>query len=99
MTAKLKSAISASRRLWALLVIFAALVFLMKTMSEQSAAQAPAAQSRKERILENLIKKNVPIKVNVKKEKEESFKDLNNEKWVREFELEVTNTGDKPIYF
>ena len=24
---------------------------------------------------------------------------LKNEKWVREFELEVTNTGDKPIYF
>jgi hypothetical protein len=35
----------------------------------------------------------------LKKEKEESFKDLKNEKWLREFELEVTNTGDKPIYF
>jgi hypothetical protein len=41
----------------------------------------------------------VPIKIKIKKEKAESFKDLKNEKWLREFELELTNTGDKPIYF
>ena len=52
-----------------------------------------------ERILENGVREHVPIKFKIKKEKEESFKDLKNEKWVREFELEVTNTGDKPIYF
>jgi hypothetical protein len=40
-----------------------------------------------------------PIKIKVKKEKEQSFKDLKNEKWLREFELEVTNTGDRPIYY
>ena len=52
-----------------------------------------------ERKLENLIPKHVPIKIKIKKEKEAGFKDLNNEKWAREFELEVTNTGTKPIYF
>ena len=51
-----------------------------------------------ERQLEDLIPKHVPIKIKIKKEKEAGFKDLNNEKWAREFELEVTNTGTKPIY-
>lgn len=52
-----------------------------------------------ERVFENKIPSQVPIKVKIKKEKEQSFKDLKNEKWLREFELEVTNTGQKPIYF
>lgn len=52
-----------------------------------------------ERILESSIRQQVPIEIKIKKEKEESFKDLKNGKWVREFELEVTNTGEKPIYF
>ena len=51
-----------------------------------------------ERQLEDLIPKHVPIKIKIKKEKEAGFKDLNNEKWAWEFELEVTNTGTKPIY-
>ena len=52
-----------------------------------------------ERIFENKIPAHIPIKIKIKKEKEKSFKDLKNEKWLREFELELTNTGDKPIYF
>jgi hypothetical protein len=52
-----------------------------------------------ERIFENKIPAHIPIKIKIKKEKEQSFKDLKNEKWLREFELEVTNTGDKPIYY
>ena len=52
-----------------------------------------------ERIFENEIPSHIPIKIKIKKEKEKSFKNLNNEKWVSEFELELTNTGDKPIYF
>ena len=51
-----------------------------------------------ERQLEDSIPKHVPLKVKVKKEKEAGFKDLKNEQWAREFELEVTNTGTKPIY-
>lgn len=51
-----------------------------------------------ERQLEDLIPKHVPIKIKIKKEKEAGFKDLKNEKWGWEFELEVTNTGTKPIY-
>src|SRR5215213_6668869 len=52
-----------------------------------------------ERIFENKIPAHIPIKIKIKKEKETSFKDLKNEKWLREFELEVTNTGDKSIYY
>jgi hypothetical protein len=51
-----------------------------------------------ERKLEDLIPKHVPIKIKIKKEKEAGFKNAKNEKWAREFELEVTNTGTKPIY-
>ena len=51
-----------------------------------------------ERQLEDLIPKHVPIKIKIKKEKEAGFKDLKNERWAREFELEITNTGTKPIY-
>jgi hypothetical protein len=58
---------------------------------------AGIAQSE-ERELVDTIPKHLPIKVKIKKEKEKAFKDLKNEKWLRDFELEVTNTGDKPIY-
>lgn len=56
-------------------------------------------QAQGERLLETRIPANVPIKVSIKPEKEASFRDLQNEQWVREFELEVSNTGHKPIYF
>ena len=52
-----------------------------------------------QRSFENDIPEHAPIRVQIKKEKEESFKDLANDKWVREFELEVTNIGDKPIFY
>ena len=52
-----------------------------------------------ERVLENTIPKQLPIQVRLKPEKKESFKDMKNEKWLREFELEVKNTGDRPIYY
>jgi hypothetical protein len=45
---------------------------------------------KEERELEDKIPKHLPIKVKVK--------NLNNEKWARDVEVEVTNTGDKPIY-
>ncbi len=46
-----------------------------------------------------MIPKHVPIKIKLKTEKEKAFKDLKNANWQRDFELEVTNTSDKPIYF
>jgi hypothetical protein len=43
------------------------------------------------------IPKHLPLKVKVKKP--EKLKDAKNERWLDELEVEVTNTGTKPIYF
>src|SRR5438477_9650799 len=61
--------------------------------------QSSSAQSSRERQVDNEIPKHVPIKVKLKAEKEKKVKDLGNPNWVRDFELEVTNNSDKPIYF
>lgn len=50
-----------------------------------------AQSSPEERELEDKIPKHLPIKVKVK--------NLNKQNWVREVEVEVKNTGDKPIYY
>lgn len=60
---------------------------------------AKAQDTPEERELEDTTPKHVPIKIKIKAEKEKSFKDLTNDKWLRELELEVKNTGTKPIYF
>ena len=93
---------SPNKRPWAVVLIFGALLLLMRIISTPGSAQSatpPDSQSGNQRVLENTVPKDVPIKIKIKEEKERSFKDLKNEGWVREFELAVTNTGDKPIYF
>lgn len=80
------------------LMIAALALLLIKGKIVLGTAQTPEEQSPKERVLEDKIPSHVPIKVKIKKEKETAFKDLNNKKWAHDFELEVTNTGDKPIY-
>lgn len=60
--------------------------------------QSSVAQSG-ERQVDNDVPKHVPIKIKLKAEKEKKFKDLGNSNWLRDFELEVTNTSNKPIYF
>ncbi len=80
------------------LVVFFVLVmvaiFLMKPPLTSSTARV-----QEERVFENAIPENAPIRIKIKKEKEKSFKNLKDENWLREFELEVKNTGEKPIYF
>ncbi len=56
-----------------------------------------AASARDEREFKVEIPEHLPIKVKLKSEK--SFKDLENKRWLREFEVEVKNTGSKPIYY
>ncbi len=77
----------------------AALVLLVVAVPMVDSGQTTSSVAVEERILEDKIPAHIPIKIRIKKEKEESFKDISNEKWLREFELEVINTGDKPIYF
>ena len=57
---------------------------------------APAS-AQDEREFKAEIPEHLPIKVKLKSEK--SFKDSKNKKWLREFEVEVKNTGSKPIYY
>src|SRR5437588_3533464 len=56
-----------------------------------------AAAPSDERKIENTVPGHVPVKVKVKNE--QSLKDLKNKNWARELELEVKNTGSKPIYY
>jgi len=77
----------------------AALVFSVVGVLITASRLTSSSAALQERILDNGVRQHVPIKIKIKKEKEASFKDLKNEKWVREFELEVTNTGEKPIYY
>jgi hypothetical protein len=94
MNPQLKASPVANKRLFLFFLIFLASILLLKGLSSPS-----VAQSTEERELEDKIPKHLPIKVKIKKEKEKAFKDVGNEKWLRDFELEVTNIGDKPIYF
>ena len=59
-----------------------------------SNAQSP---SEGEREVVEKIPKHLPIKVKIKKP--EKLKDAKNEDWLGDIELEVTNTGTKPIYY
>jgi hypothetical protein len=77
----------------------AALVLSVVAVLMIASRLSPSSAALQERIFENKIPAHIPIKIKIRKEKEKSFKDLKNEKWLREFELELTNTGDKPIYF
>src|SRR4051812_13803788 len=61
-----------------------------------SRAQSP---SDEEREVVDKIPKHLPIKIKIKKEKEEKVKDLSNDGWLGDLEVEVTNTGTKPIYY
>jgi hypothetical protein len=70
---------------------------LTPTARERTSFNKGMQEERRE--LEEKIPKNVPIKVKLRSEKERSFKDLKNGNWLRDFELQVTNTSDKPIYF
>jgi hypothetical protein len=89
-----KTSAMVAKTLLLLFVFLMVGIFLMKLSLPASTVRAQG-----ERVFENAIPDDVPIKIKIKKEKEKPFKDLKNEKWLSEFELELTNTGDKPIYF
>jgi hypothetical protein len=89
-----------SRLLFAVVVCAIALGLLFKAGSHPATAQADqVSQSSTSRSFENTVPEHLPIKVKIRKEKEDAFKDLANENWVRDLEIEVKNTGDKPIYY
>ncbi|SRR6266446_208518 len=83
------------RLLFASLVLVIALMLLYRGASGPTSAQQSQPQERQ---IENTIPKHVPLDVKLTKEKEKAWKDLKNENWASDFEIEITNTGDKPIY-
>lgn len=86
------------RLLLASLILAIAPVLLYKGASGPTKAQqSPSAQQ--ERQIENTVPKHVPLDIKITKEKEKNWKDLKNENWAVDFELEIKNTGEKPIYF
>ena len=68
-------------------------------LAGQSVSEPNPQDQEEERQLEDTTPKHVPIRVRIKPEKEKSFKDMKNDRWLRELEIEVKNTGTKPIYF
>ena len=77
-------------------VLFAIGLFTFALIKVTISTTAQSSQSKRQ--LDDRVPGHLPIKVKIKKEKEEGLQDLNNERWVRDFELEVKNTGNQPIY-
>jgi hypothetical protein len=86
------------RILFALLVIAIATVLLFKTRSRPASAKTQTVPPAK-RLFENRVPEHLPIKVKIRREKEKLFRDLDNDNWARDFDLEVKNIGEKPIYY
>jgi len=76
----------------------AALLLALTLTDNAGLSNASAKLPQEERQLEISMLKHVPLRIEITEEKGKKFKDLNNENWARDFELQVTNTGDKPIY-
>ena len=76
-----------------LLTIVVSAISIFRVLPNISVAQSTT------RKFEIQIPKHLPIKVQLKKDKETSLKEMKNEKWLRDFELEVENIGTKPIFF
>ena len=88
-----KIALLMNKKLFCILAIFGALLLLLRMVSGPS-----SAKFSEERVIDNLVPKHVPIKIKIKEDKERALKDMNNDRWTSDLELEVTNTSDKPIY-
>ena len=78
------------------LVVLVAFVSLLAAIFGIMSGAAQTSE-KEERKVEDRVVKHLPIKVKVKNE--QSLKDLKSKKWASELEVEVKNTGDKPIYF
>ena len=77
-------------------VLFVVGLFTFAAMKTTISPAAPSSQSKRE--VDDRVPAHLPIKIKIKKEKEEGFHDLKNEHWASAFELEVKNTGGRPIY-
>ncbi len=82
------------------IVLVTLLIVVCVVGMASSAAQSQredATSHKDEREFKSTVPEHVPIKVKLKNEL--SFKKMDNENWAREMEIEVKNTGSKPIYY
>jgi hypothetical protein len=88
------------RRFASLKVLLLLAIFTIASVTFCFKIVAPSlAQNDEKREIEDKIPKHLPLKVKLKQEKEDKIKNFKNDEWLFDFELEVTNTSDKPIYF
>ena len=73
------------------LIIFASLLLFSRFGPVESAVQSV------NRKIENKVPTHVPLNIKIKKDKEEKIK--SNKQWYRDFEMEITNTSERPIYY
>ena len=76
-----------------------AVLLLLSTSAGISSKAQSLSGPATERVLRNRLHERVPVKIKLREDCEASFKDLNNHTWPSHFAIEVTNTGDKPIYY
>ncbi len=72
-------------------------VFSLVAVCEFVASRAQQSTPEGERELVEKIPKHLPIKVKIRKPKK--LKDVEDDNWLDDLSVEVTNTGPKPIYF
>ena len=89
---KFVATISANRRLWIVLLVFAALPFLIKTTWSSSSAQSPDSTAQEREFKLHREYKNMPLEVR-------AVRNLQSENWLKDLEIEIKNVGRKPIYF
>ena len=80
-----------------LVSLIATCMLLLVAVCGFVASRAQQSPAKDEREVADKIPKHLPIKVKVKNP--EKANDLNNDRWLGDLEIEVKNTGDKPIYF
>ncbi len=78
-------------------IISLAVVMLAALMLFYGAKVVLSAGAQQEREIEDQVPKHLPIEVKIKNS--DKVKNLDNENWVRDLEIEVKNKSDKPIYF
>lgn len=76
--------------------LLAVVVFAGVLLNISISTTAQSSQSKRQ--LDDRVPDHLPIKIKIKKEKQEGFHDLKNDHWAQDFVLEVKNTGNRPIY-
>lgn len=79
------------------IILLASFLIMCGVGLMSSTAQSAQDNAVDERTFENTVPAHVPVKVKLKKE--QVFKNMKNKSWDRDLEIEVKNTGNKPIYF